>query len=224
MFYNRKVTALIPIKSRRKNKVDKTFDIFCSKPLYHYILETFEKTYAIDEIIINTDCEEIIENCPTLFPKVIINKRKKNLLDESIDLNKIIENDIKLHDSDLYIQTHVTNPLLRVDTIVKALRCYIDHEEDYDSLFSVTAHKKRYYNSSGKAINHDINKLIPSNKLEPVYEENSVLYIFTNESFKKRRNRIGSSPYMFEIPSIEAIDINDNITFKLAEIMMLYKQ
>ena len=54
--------------------------------------------------------------------------------------------------------------------------------------------------------------------------ENSILYVFTRNSFNSKQNRIGNKPSLFEIPKIEAIDIKDELTFKFAEIIALYNK
>ncbi len=57
--------------------------------------------------------------------------------------------------------------------------------------------------------------------LDPVYEENSNLYIFSKESFNKNENnRVGQKPYLFEIDQLEATDIDTPNDFKIAEILM----
>ena len=50
-----------------------------------------------------------------------------------------------------------------------------------------------------------------------LYEENSCIYIFTKESFQKNNRRIGDSPLLFEIQPMEAIDIDVEDEFVLAE-------
>ena len=55
-----------------------------------------------------------------------------------------------------------------------------------------------------------------------MFEENSALYIFTRESFALRRRRIGERPLMFETDRIESIDIDDEYTFRLAEMLAGY--
>ena len=44
--------------------------------------------------------------------------------------------------------------------------------------------------------------------LEPIYEENSCLYIFSKESFVNNNNRIGNKPFYFTINKLESIDID----------------
>jgi CMP-N-acetylneuraminic acid synthetase len=55
-----------------------------------------------------------------------------------------------------------------------------------------------------------------------VYEENSCLYVFTKESFARKHRRIGVKPLMFPTPQIESVDIDDEFTFRLAELLGLY--
>jgi CMP-N-acetylneuraminic acid synthetase len=58
--------------------------------------------------------------------------------------------------------------------------------------------------------------------LPPIYEENSCLYIFSRQTLVERRNRLGERPLMFEIPAIEARDIDNELDFTIAE--TLYRQ
>ena len=54
--------------------------------------------------------------------------------------------------------------------------------------------------------------------MPPIYEENSNFYIFTKESFiNANGKRIGLKPYMFEMDPMEAIDIDTDFSFRLAE-------
>ena len=71
-------------------------------------------------------------------------------------------------------------------------------------------------------MNHDPEVLLPTQALAPVFEENSCLYVFTKESFGKKQRRIGLKPLMFPTPLIESTDIDDEFTFRLAELLGLY--
>ncbi len=224
MIHNRKVSAIVPIKANIEGNEDKNLRDFCGKSLYTYVLETLDKTYAVDEVIVDTNNELIISKAPQLFDKVLISKRPYKLSPPSTNINKIIEHDIERFDADIYLQTHVTNPLLKPETIANSLKIFIELEDGYDSLFSVNKYNKRFYDSNGKALNHDLDNLVRTYELSPVYEENSILYIFTKESFFKKKNRIGLKPKMLEISHVEAIDINDEITFRFAEVIALYKK
>jgi CMP-N-acetylneuraminic acid synthetase len=52
-----------------------------------------------------------------------------------------------------------------------------------------------------------------------VYEENSNLYLFTEASLERRNNRIGDDPEMFPMDATEAIDIDEPVDFRVAEML-----
>ncbi|MFZ3070830.1 MAG: acylneuraminate cytidylyltransferase family protein, partial [Anaerolineaceae bacterium] len=72
----------------------------------------------------------------------------------------------------------------------------------------------------GRAINHNPAVLLRTQDLPPVYEENSCLYLFTRETLASRRNRLGERPLLFEIPPEEAWDIDEELDFTVAEVLL----
>jgi CMP-N-acetylneuraminic acid synthetase len=110
----------------------------------------------------------------------------------------------------MYLMTHTTNPLLRPATIQKAIQEFTlaQRERNVDSLFTVNKIQTRFYRQDCSPINHDPDNLIPTQNLEPWYEENSNMYIFTRESFAKTQARIGKQPMMMVTPDMESSDID----------------
>ena len=82
--------------------------------------------------------------------------------------------------------THTTNPLISKTTYKDAISKYIDLLTDsiYDSLFSVNEIQTRLYSNKFLALNHNPEILIPTQELQPIYEENSCIYLFTKKSFQ----------------------------------------
>lgn len=113
------------------------------------------------------------------------------------------------------VQTHTTNPLLSASTVKAAIDAWHKGKEEkkqfpegYDSLFGVNTWKTRLYDKENKPINHDPENLIPTQNLDPIYEENSCIYVFSQESLKRVGARIGSRPKVFPIPMEESNDID----------------
>jgi CMP-N-acetylneuraminic acid synthetase len=89
---------------------------------------------------------------------------------------------------------------------------------EFDSVFSVTRLQTRLYEENGKALNHDPNVLLRTQDLEPLFEENSNFYIFSKDSFSNTNGkRIGLKPWLFEVNKLEALDIDEEEDFLLAE-------
>ncbi len=217
-----KVNFLLPMKGHSERVPNKNLKTFVNKPLYHFILEEILKSKYFENVYINTDSENIITDVNKFFPGVNIIDRPENIVGDSVSMNKIIEYDLSLINGEIFLQTHSTNPLLTVDTIDKGIEAFFNYRKKYDSIFSVTKWQSRFYWEDGKPINHNPEELLCTQDLPPMFEENSNFYIFTKESFKAAGNkRIGLNPLMFEIDPMQAVDIDTEFNFLLAE--QIYK-
>jgi CMP-N-acetylneuraminic acid synthetase len=215
-----KIIALLPMKAHSERIPNKNMRDFCGRPLYHVIMESLLRSKYISKVLINTDSNEIKQDALLFFKDiVIIHDRPESIRGDFVSMNKIIGYDIEKLAGEYFLQTHSTNPLLKTKTIDKAIKKYFQIlSKGYDSLFSVTRLQTRLYDSNGRAINHNPDELIRTQDLPPVYEENSCLYIFNRKSFGKKKRRIGENPFMFEIPREEALDIDEETDFEIAEI------
>lgn len=216
-----KIVALLPMKENSERVPNKNLKDFSGKPLYHRVMETLLNSAYIDIVVVNTDSEAIKSDLKRHFEsKVIVINRPPKIIGDFVSMNKIIECDINTIDADFYLQTHSTNPLLKTESVNQAIEKMIALSEnnEFDSVFSVTKLQTRLYNSDGVPFNHNPEELLRTQDLEPLYEENSNFYIFTKESFvNSGSKRIGLNPFMFEIDKIEAVDIDENQDFIIAE-------
>ena len=131
-------------------------------------------------------------------------------------MNAILAHDVQQVHGDLYLQTHSTNPLLSAATVQCASGDVLwMRGRSHDSLFSVTALQTRLWTSDGRALNHDPRVLLRTQDLEPVYEENSCLYLFEADTLLRTGNRIGERPLLFPIDPHEALDIDDEYDWEI---------
>ena len=210
-----KIIALLPMKGNSERVPNKNLKDFNGKPLFYHVLQSLQNCELIDEVIINTDSDKIA-NSAASFSKVKIHQRPEAICGDFVSMNDVIANDLENSDGDIYLQTHSTNPLLKADTITKAIEEF--KSSDNDSLFSVTKLQTRLYWKDGKPVNHNPEELLRTQDLPPLFEENSNIFIFTEQSFAKAENkRIGLNPMMFEMDKLEAIDIDEPQDFIMAE-------
>jgi N-acylneuraminate cytidylyltransferase len=211
------VIALMPMKGESERVYNKNMRLFNGQPLCSVMLDKLCASSLIDKVIVNTDSVEIKAFIESRYKNVVVIERPSHLLGHDVSMNKIIGHDIDIFPADLYLQTHSTNPLLTLQTIDAAVEKLMTDKENHDSLFSVTKFQTRFYHEDGSALNHDPEVLIKTQDLPALYEENSCIYLFTKEAFYKNKRRIGSSPMMFEMEPIEAVDIDVEDEFILAE-------
>ena len=215
-----KVKALLFMKHNSERVPRKNMRDFCGRPLFHWIMDSLNMSQYVSEIIINTDSEEIAKNARDNFI-VTIHMRPEYLLTiNSNEANLIMEHDLSITEGDYFFQTHSTNPLLTTKSIDKSIETFFQ-DDKHDSLFSVTPIQKRFFHEDGTPINHDPTKLIKTQDLEYIYEENSCIYIFSRESFSLTKNRIGKKPKLFPTGRIESVDIDDMDDFQWAEFLKL---
>ena len=74
----------------------------------------------------------------------------------------------------------------------------------------------RFYRSDGSPVNHDPEKLVRIQDLDPWFEENACLHFF-QESFASTKARIGRKPMMYETPRLESVNTDTVDEWFLAE-------
>ena len=213
------VLAMISMKGHSSRVPRKNLRELADRPLYHWILEALLGATQIDEVIVETDDDEIEQSVRDSF-ELPIYRRPPELVGDDVPMNDLIAFNMKQAPADIYVHTHSTNPLLTSETIDRAIGSFKDTQGQHDSLFGVTALHTRLFWPDGSAANHNPDELIQTQDLPPVYEENSNIYVFTAQSFAKRHHRIGTSPMMFPIERWEAVDIDEEIDFEFADFLM----
>ena len=217
--HNKKVTALVPMKGNSERVPNKNIRLLNGKPVCHWILEALSRSKYVDEIIINTDSDKI-KKIVSDFKLVKVIDRPDYLFGDAVSIQPLIAHDIEYAKNEIILQTHSTNPLLKTETIDKAIEIYFKNIKENDALFSVTPLQQRFYFKNGKAVGHDPNNLIQTQLLEPIYHENSCMYIFSRETNRKIQNRLGNNPFLFEMDHLEAADIDEWHDFLWTEFLM----
>ena len=198
----------------------KNYRPLAGKPLFHHIIESLLAVPEINDIVVDTDSEPVMDGLRRFFPQVKIIDRPGHLRADDIPMNEILLHDTEQFPAEFYLQTHSTNPLLKAETVSRAIQLLLADYPKHDSLFSVTRLQTRLYDRDGNAINHNPRELIQTQDLPPVYEENSCIYIFNRENLAAKRHRISDHPLMFEIDADEAWDIDEELDFAITDFLL----
>lgn len=218
-----RIVALLPMKAHSERVKGKNFRNFNGKPLFRWVLDSLLSIESIDQVVVNTDARAILaENGLVDSDRVLIRDRPPEICGDFVSMNRILADDLAHVPADIYLMTHTTNPLLSGATIRTALARFVAGRDEFDSLFTVNKFQTRFYRANGSPVNHDLNNLVRTQDLDPWYEENSNLYIFTRESFLKTNARIGKKPMLFETPRMESFDIDTPVDWTICEIVSKY--
>ena len=209
-----KVVAIIPIKEMSKRVKSKNFRSFCGEPLYKFFMKKLIDS-PFDEVFIDTDSTEISEYARGMGWKVI--KRVPELAADSANGNDLLLYEAGVVDADIYFQLFITAPLLLPQTINEAYKI-MTTEMEYDSLFTATEiYSWFWYNN--KPVNYDPKVLPRSQDATPIIRETTGLYAIRRDALLKNKCRIGENPYMLYVGEMEAMDIDTEQDFRVAEII-----
>ncbi len=219
------IVALLPMKANSERVKGKNFRHFCGKPLFRWMLDTLLDLNEIDRVVINTDARSILEgNGLVDSERVLIRDRKPEISGDLVSMNRVLADDVANVAADIYLMTHTTNPLMSAKTIRSAIEAFQQAQAkgEADSLFTVDKIQTRFYRADCSPVNHDPQNLVRTQDLEPWFEENSNLYVFTRESFGETNARIGKKPMLFESPKFESIDIDTPADWNFAVVASRY--
>ena len=211
------LAAIVPIKHNSERVPGKNLRPFAGRPLFEHIIDALTSTSLVDSIVVDTDSDVISESLADRRPDITVLPRPSHLARSETPMNDVLRNTIGQLSGNFFLQVHTTSPLLTAPTIDRAVEAFWAHWPHYDSLFSVSKKQERLWSGEGTPLNHDPRVLIPTQDLEPFFVENSCIYIFNRDVFVTHGSRIGPSPYLFDTPDLESIDIDVESDFIIGE-------
>ncbi|MEP9390786.1 acylneuraminate cytidylyltransferase family protein [Gordonia sp. VNK1] len=212
------VTAIVPIKERSERVPGKNFRDLGGVPLYRHILTTLEQCALVTSILVDTDSRDLSESLSREHPNVSVRMRRPELGSSSASMDEVLREAVPCVDSEFVIQLHVTNPLLRSETIDRALELYIS-EERFGTLISADLILGRLWTEDSKPVNHDPCVMERTQDMRPVFKENSCFFVFRRDEMVKTGVRCISPVSFFSVSGIESVDIDTEEDFQLASVL-----
>ncbi|MCK9496116.1 MAG: acylneuraminate cytidylyltransferase family protein [Dehalococcoidia bacterium] len=220
-----KVTALVPMKGQSERVPGKNTRLVAGKPLLAWLLTALVSARRVSRVVVDTDDEQIAALVREHAPSVEILTRPDHLRDgDAVTGNDLIAWELTQVDGEHFGQFHVTSPLLEAATIDRAVDEYFRGLDQHDSLFAVSEHHIWLFRADGSPVNSDTRRLVRSQDLEPLYEDNNAIHLFSRASFARTGSRMGERPRMFPISKVEATDIDYEDDFRIAEALLQLRE
>ena len=233
-----KIMALIPARAGSKRVKNKNIRDLGGIPLIGYKIRVALESKYINKIILSTDSEEIRAvaqsfgiRVPFLRPGEISGDNSTELEFHQHALKWLSENENYV--PYLIVNLYPTSPFVSSKTIDMAIKKIIENS-DYDSLRSVVKCSEHPYKMW---IEKDGNYLEPFIKSEDdnthtlsyhllpkVYIQNACIYITKPETINKYKTTIGKKVLSFKMDKIESFDINTELDFMIADMMVRNKK
>jgi len=213
MFNVMKIILFVPIKVNSQRLPNKMFLPLGNKLLCQHIFDTLSDIKNEIECDIYCFCSD--ESIKKYLPKDVHFLKRDKILDQNetkgIDIYKSFIS-IK-NDGDIYGILHATSPFIKKDSIIQGIRSITDL--DYDSALSVSKIQTFSW-FKGKTINYDLNNVVRTQDIEPIFWETSAFYLFKKNILDLNNKRIGNKPFFVETDRIESIDIDEKEDYELA--------
>lgn len=214
--------AFIPLRCGSKSIKLKNIKNFCGKPLAYWNIKALEDSDRIDEIIVATDCEEVISALSAFkFSKLSFYRRKpENAADtsstEDVMLEFIQKADLK--PEDLFITVQATSPFTQTKHFDEALEKF--SKEKYDSLLTCVKVKRFFWNENGTPKNYDYKNRPRRQDFNGELMENGAFYINTVQNIVNTRNRLSGKIGIYEMPEYTSVEIDEESDWIVAENLM----
>lgn len=217
---NLEITALLPMRAGSKRVRGKNKRLLAGKPLYFHMLATLQQVDSVSKIVVSSDDMDLLEVLAR-EDKVQCLIREPYLAQDETSMNEVIADCLSKVSGENFIQVHATSPLIKADSIQDAIQDYFRLALPAGkSLMAVQEIEGRLWSPSMQPLNHDPNVLIPSQDMEKVLLDCSGFYVFSRSQFMARRSRIYGPPAVKAISEIEALDIDYEWQFELAELLL----
>ena len=214
-FSKNNIIAMVPVRAGSTRVPNKNTRKFANTSLLELKLKVLKNVSGITQIIVSTDCDIAAEIAHKQNIKV--QRRSKYYAGSDVTNDQHWLHIAKTTPGDIVFLAQVTSPLLRVSSIQKALNTFLNSGSN-DSLNSVSVEKKFLWKDMNP-INYDINVTPKSQDLPNIVSLNFAITIIQKQAMIKRKNVIGYRPSFFELDKVEALDIDDLVDFKVAELM-----
>ena len=209
--------CFIPIKSRSTRVISKNLRKLGNKSLFDYILDTVSKCDNISRVIVDTDNQDVKDYCEDLGIEWI--ERDPELAKDCANGNDLLLSWHKQYpDYKYYYQLFATCPFTSKNTIEQCIQI-LEGSRTNDSIFTAT-HKCGWYWFDNKPINYDPKVLPRSQDAKQVINETTALYGISNVAINELKCRIGKTPFFYFVSDKEAIDIDSEFDFKIAQLAL----
>ena len=208
------MTAVVAVRAGSQRVKNKNFRPFADTNLLELKLKILLKVKNLDEIIVNSDSDIMLE----IANKYNVKTQKR---DEFFASSNATNSDFHKHiaevtNSDFIFLAPVCSPFIGVKRHQEAINNFMMSE--VDSLTSCELVKGHLW-LDGKPINYSLDNVPNSQDLPEIKKLNYGISIIKRQTMIERKGLVGLKPEFVVLNEIESTDIDEMETFNTAEIL-----
>lgn len=232
MFDNKRILAIIPARGGSKGVPRKNIRNLAGKPLIAWTIEEANKSKYIDRTIISSDDEEIMMVAKKYGGDVPFKRPEKLAQDASPGIDTILHAISLIEGYDYIVMLQPTSPLRTVEDIDGCIEFFT--ENNAHSCVSVTEAEANPYwmynidssknNLMTPILNLSKELFYQRQKLPKVYQLNGAVYIAEKNWLIEHETFIDNETIGFIMPQLRSYDIDNEMDFRITEMIMRYNK
>lgn len=212
-----KIKALVAVRSGSVRVENKNIRPFAGSTLLERKLAQLGRIPLLDGVIVNSNDDTMLDIARRMGCETV--KRDPYYASNQVSMSDVYANMAENCDADVIVYANVTNPLLRDETLIRAIETFLAGMDRFDSLNS--AHPiKEFMFLNNQPINYDLRHQPRSQDLPDIAALNFAISILTRQTMIECRNVVGHRPNIYLIDEVEATDIDNPIDFDFAEFIV----
>ena len=220
MFNNNKILVVIPARGGSKGIPRKNIRLLNNRPLISYAIGVARSSQYVDDVVVTTDDSEITLIAEKFGASVV--RRSSELASDEIPLDPVVYNamiqkeKLAFDEYDIVITLQPTSPLLKTQTLDKAIEKFEDFS--VDSVISVVddRHLKWGYDDDNQRYFPLYMQRVNRQYLPKSFRETGAI-LATRRAFVNETSRLGENISIIEVSREESIDIDTYEDWWLAE-------
>lgn len=222
--------AIIPARCGSKGLKDKNIKLLAGKPLLAYTIEAAVQSRQFDEVMVSTDSERYAEIAKNYGARVPFLRSEGTATDTASSWDMVDEVLTRYEDIgqsyDTFCLLQPTSPLRTGDDIVAAYELY--REKADFAVVSVCEAEHSPLWCGHLPENHEFSGFINADSMKQrqtggkFYRLNGAIYIVCIEKYKEDRFLYQQGSYAYIMSQDRSVDIDTEIDFRLAEVLINY--
>ena len=213
------IVAIVPVKGNSVRVKKKNLTKFANSNLFKIKLQQLKKTDCFKKIVISSESKKILNYAKK--NGFGIHLRDKFFSTSKVPMSDVYKNIASEIDGEYIAWINVTNPLCDEYIYQSAVKKFKTISKNYDCFLSAVKNKQNYFYKN-KPINFKRSPWPRSQDLQPIISLPFAISILKRKDMIKWGSCVGKKPFFYFLNSLVATDIDDQSSFKIAE--LLYKK
>ena len=207
------INVLIAVRGGSKRVPKKNVRPFCGSSMLRLKVEQALRLKDVSDVVVTSEDQEMLDIAKSLGATPM--KRDPFYASDTVPMGDVyVHLASSLNCKDI-LWAPVTSPLVKDETMQGCIDIYKDLT-NYDSVVTTNIIKE-YLWLDDKAINYDPKNHPRSQDLPDIYALNFAVNILPRELMIKNKNILGDKFYAYMLDEIEAVDVDTEYEFLLAE-------